>query len=428
MLKPVLSFDVRILLLTDNYPPETSPPALRCSMHAKRWVERGHHVNVVTSFPNFPDGKVFGNYRQSPFKREVLDTVDVLRVATLIFPNRGFLLRIADFLSFMVAGSIGSLFVGRPDVVIATSPQFFTAVAGWFVSRLYRRPFVFEVRDLWPDSIVAVGAMKEGAAISFLRRLEGFLYRQADLIITVTSSSRDVLIARGIDRNKIVVVTNGIDTGKLTPGPAPAELRRHLRLENKIVVSYIGTVGMAHGLQLILDAAYECRTRVPEVQFVIVGSGAELSDLQRQARRRDLANVTFIGRVSHPDIVDYWRLSDITLVLLKDTPLFRTVIPSKVFEAMATGTPIITNVRGELQNILDPVGAAEMIEPDSLVALVDAIEILAKDPARRQLLSAAAIESAKRYDRKALADKLLEELKAFPQREPAKSADGWMSS
>ena len=182
-------------------------------MHAKRWVERGHQVNIVTSFPNYPDGKVYGGYRQSLFKREVLDSIDVLRVPTLIFPNRGIFLRILDFLSFMFTSSIASFFVGRPDVVLATSPNFFTAVSGWFVSRVYRRPFVFEIRDLWPDSIVATGAMKEGRAIRFIRVIEQFLYRQADLIVTVTSSTRDLLIARGIDGDKIVVVSNGIDVG-----------------------------------------------------------------------------------------------------------------------------------------------------------------------------------------------------------------------
>jgi colanic acid biosynthesis glycosyl transferase WcaI len=407
-------------LLTDNYPPETNPPALRSSMHAKRWIERGHHVNVVTSFPNFPDGKVFGNYRQSLYKRETLDTVDVLRVPTLIFPNRGSIRRIMDFLSFMVTGSIASLFVGRPDVVIATSPQFFTAVAGWFVSCVYRRPFVFEMRDLWPDSIVAVGAMKEGPTIRFVRRLEQFLYEQADLIVTVTASSRDVLIARGIEAKKIIVVTNGIDPDKLSPGPAPASLRRQLRLGDKVVVSYIGTVGMAHGLQLILDAADKCLTRLPEVQFMIVGSGAELGDLQRQASRRGLGNVTFVGRVAHADIVDYWRISDITLVLLKDTPLFRTVIPSKIFEAMATGTPIITNVHGELQAVLEPLGAAEIIKPDSLSDLVDAIETLVKDPARRKALAEGAARGAQAYDRNALADKMLDALDVFSPSAPVR--------
>jgi colanic acid biosynthesis glycosyl transferase WcaI len=392
-------------------------------MHAKRWVERGHHVNVVTSFPNFPDGKVFGGYRQSLFKRETLDTVDILRVPTLIFPNRAIFLRILDFLSFMFTSCIASFFVGRPDVVLATSPQFFTAVSGWFVSRVYRRPFVFEIRDLWPDSIVAMGVMKEGRAIKLIRRIEQFLYLQADLIVTVTFTSRDLLMARGIDGNKIVVVTNGIDPFQLTPGSAPPELRHRLGLEDKIVVSYVGTVGMAHGLQLILDAAQDCRIRVPNVHFLIVGSGAELQDLQQQATERGLANVTFVGRVAHDEIVGYWRLSDMTLVLLKDIPLFRTVIPSKIFEAMATGTPIITNVRGELQTLLEPLGTALLIEPSNLDALVDAIETLVENPARRQALSAAAIRAAQQYDRVVLADRLLEALQALSARKESESAD-----
>jgi colanic acid biosynthesis glycosyl transferase WcaI len=386
-------------------------------MHAKRWVQRGHHVNIVTSFPNFPDGKVFGGYRQSLFKREILDSVDVLRVPTLIFPNRAIFLRIVDFLSFMFTSCIASFFVGRPDVVLATSPQFFTAVSGWFVSRVYRRPFVFEIRDLWPDSIVAVGVMKEGRAIRFIRVIEQFLYRHADLIVTVTSSSRDLLMARGIEGDKIVVITNGIDTGQLTPGPAPVELRQELGLENKIVVSYVGTVGMAHGLQLILDAAQDCRNRLPQVHFIIVGSGAELRDLQQQASERGLGNVTFIGRVAHDEIVNYWRLSDMTLVLLKDIPLFRTVIPSKIFEAMATGTPIITNVRGELQTLLEPLGIAAMIEPSNLNALVDAIETLATSPDRREALATAAAKAAKHYDRVVLADKLLDALLVLSNRQ-----------
>jgi colanic acid biosynthesis glycosyl transferase WcaI len=240
--------------------------------------------------------------------------------------------------------------------------------------------------------------------------------------VMVTHASRDILIGRGIDPKKIIVVTNGIDTATLTPGTAPAELRQRLGLEGKIVVSYIGTVGMAHGLQLILDAAEQFSTRMPVVQFVIVGAGAELGELQQQAQTRNLANVTFVGQVPHAEVVNYWRLSDITLVLLRDTPLFRTVIPSKIFEAMATGTPIITNVRGELQTILEPLGASEMIAPDSLTALVDTIDNLVRNPARRQALSSAAIETAKQYDRIELADRMLDALQALQQGEPGRSA------
>lgn len=375
---------------------------------------------MLTNFPNYPDGKVFGGYRQSLYKREMYDTVDVLRVPTLVFPNRGSLLRILDYLSFVATASFASFFVPRPDVVVTTSPHIFAAVAGWFASRVHRRPFVFEVRDLWPDSIVAVGAMKEGRVLNLVRYLERFLYRQSDLIVTVTHTTRDVLIERGIDADKIAVVTNGADMTMLSPGSAPS-LRERLGLKDKIVVSYIGTVGMAHGLQLILDAADQCLTRAPEVQFVIVGSGAEREELQRQAESRGLRNVSFIGRVSHAETVDYWRLSDITLVLLKNTPLFRTVLPSKIFEALATGTPIITNVHGELERLLEPLGAAVIIEPDSVDALVGAIGELARDPGRRQSLAAGAAEGSKLYDRAALADSMLDALQRLCRGEPTKS-------
>ncbi|MEJ6901618.1 glycosyltransferase family 4 protein [Bradyrhizobium japonicum] len=419
--KPGSSSDLRILFVTDHYPPEASAPAVRCSTHAKRWIARGHQVTMLTNFPNYPDGKVFGGYRQSLYKRETYETVDVLRVPTLVFPNRGAFLRILDYLSFVVTASLASPFVARPDVVIATSPHIFAAVAGWIVSRVHRRPFVFEVRDLWPDSIIAVGAMKEGRLMNLVRRVERFLYRHSDLIVTVTHTTRDVLASRGIDAGKIVVITNGADTTKLAPGCAPSSLREKLGVENKVVVSYIGTVGMAHGLQLILDAADECLTRVPEAQFIIVGSGAEREELQQQAERRGLRNVLFVGRVSHDETIDYWHLSDFTLVLLKNTPLFKTVLPSKVFEALATGTPIITNVRGELEQLLEPLGAAEMIEPDSVEALVSAIGELARDPARRRLLAANAATGGKRYERTALADSMLEALQRLCPGKPEES-------
>jgi colanic acid biosynthesis glycosyl transferase WcaI len=406
---------LRILLLTDNYPPETNASALRCSAHATRWAKRGNDVNVVTSFPNFPNGRVFAGYRQSLFRREVVDGVDVLRVPTLVFANRGVVLRVLDFLSFMITASIGSFFVQRPDVVIATSPQFFAGVAGWLASRIHRCPFLFEVRDLWPDSILAVEAMKEGLGVRMMRRAEKFLYRQAALVVVVTHSTRDVLIDRGVDPDKIIVITNGIDTNALTPGVPSLELRQRLKMEGKIVVSYIGTVGMAHGLQLILDAASECRSRLPNLQFMIVGTGSELGGLRRQAERRGLVNVTFVGQVPHAEIVNYWRLSDITLILLRDAALFRTVLPSKVFEAMATGTPIITNVHGELASIVESAGAAIVVEPNSSAALGDSIEQLVKHPARCEALSGAGAEAAKRYDRAELADRMLAALQTLKQ-------------
>lgn len=410
---------MRILLLTDYYPPEINAGALRCSAHARRWAELGHEVTVVTSFPNFPDGAVYPGYRQSLYHWVESDGVDVLHVPTLIFPNAGTVKRIVDFVSYMVSASIASMFVRRPDVVVATSPQFFAVVAGWLAAAVRRRPFVFELRDLWPDSVVAVGALKDGPVLNLIRRLEHFLYRRADLIVTVTNAFRDHLIKHGISPDKITVVRNGADLSVCTPGDAPA-LRRKLGLEGKTIASYIGTVGMAHGLDILLDVASILGERAPQVVFLIVGSGAEREELRRTAEGRGLNNLVFVDRVSHAEIVDYWRVSDMTLVLLKDDPLFRTVIPSKVFEAMATGTPIVTNVTGELDSLLAPLGAAVHVQPGNAPALADAIEQLSADNDRRQALSRAGVTASRSFHRANQADLMLEALKKLTDRRTRK--------
>ncbi|MCV3243669.1 glycosyltransferase family 4 protein [Mesorhizobium sp. ZC-5] len=410
---------MRILLMTDNYPPETNASALRCSAHARRWIERGENVTVITSFPNFPDGLLFKGYRQSLFKRATIDTVDVLRVPTLIFPNAGTVTRIIDFLSYMMSATISAMFVRRPDVVIATSPQFFAAVAGWLAAAVWRRPFVFELRDLWPDSVVAVGALKDGPVLNVIRRLEHFLYRRADLIVTVTNAFKDHLIKHGISPDKIAVVRNGADLSVFSPGNASA-LRRALGLEGKTIVSYIGTIGMAHGLDILLDVATALGERAPQVVLLIVGSGAEREELRRTVEDRGLKNLVFVDRVSHAEIVDYWRVSDMTLVLLKDDPLFRTVIPSKVFEAMATGTPIVTNVTGELDSLLAPLGAAVHVQPGNAPALADAIEQLSADNDRRRALSRAGVVASGSFHRANQADLMLEALKKLTDRRTRK--------
>lgn len=410
---------MRILLMTDNYPPETNASALRCNAHARRWMERGEDVTVITSFPNFPDGVLFKGFRQSLYKRATIDTVDVLRVPTLIFPNAGTVTRIIDFLSYMVSASIAAMFVRRPDVVVATSPQFFAVVAGWFAAAIRRRPFVFELRDLWPDSIVAVGALKDGLVLGLTRRLEHFLYRRADLIVTVTNAFKDHLIKHGISPDKIAVVRNGADLSVFSPGDASA-LRRTLGLEGKTVVSYIGTIGMAHGLDILLDVATALGERAPQVVFLIVGSGAEREELRRTAEDRGLKNLVFVDRVSHAEIVDYWRVSDMTLALLRDDPLFRTVIPSKIFEAMATGTPIVTNVTGELDSLLTPLGAAVHVKPGSAPALAEAIEQLSADKTRREALSRAGVAASRNFHRANQADLMLEALKKLTDQKMCK--------
>jgi colanic acid biosynthesis glycosyl transferase WcaI len=368
---------MHILFLTDNFPPETNAPASRTYEHAKRWVAAGHRVTVVTGAPNFPSGKVHAGYRNAFWKREVLDGIDVVRVWTYITANVGFLRRTLDYISFMVAAILASPFLPRPDVIVATSPQFFTPCAAWVVSTLRRRPFVFELRDLWPDSIIAVGAMQETWVIAWLRKLEYFLYRRAARIVCVSPAFKRILVRNGIDPEKIAIVPNGVDLNTYQPAAKPVSLARRLNVEGKFVAAYVGTVGMAHGIGTLLDAAKSLLHR-QDIVFIVVGTGAEEAELADKSRREGLTNVIFVGAVSKSEVREYWKLCDVALVLLRDAPLFRHVIPSKIFEAMGMARPILLGVRGESERILLESGAGITIPPEAAPALAQALGEMAE--------------------------------------------------
>ena len=401
---------MHILFLTDNFPPETNAPASRTHEHTKRWAAAGHRVTVVTTAPNFPAGRIFEGYRNRLWQRETIDGVEVIRLWTYITANEGFLRRTLDYVSFMVAAILATPFLPCADVVVSTSPQFFTPCAAYVVSRLKRRPWVFELRDLWPDSIVAVGAMKETPLIRALRRLEYFLYRRATWIVSVTNSFREVLCRNGIDRAKIDVVPNGADLEAYAPGPRSKALAERLGVQGKFVAAYVGTIGMAHGLGALLDAAERLRAR-GDIAIILVGAGAQERALREQAAARGLSNVHFAGSVSKAEVREVWRLCDVALVLLRDSPLFRHVLPSKMFEAMATERPIILGVKGESEGVLRDARAGIAIAPEDAAALADAIVALADDPVRRAALGRAGRAFVtQQFDRDVLAGKMLDVL------------------
>jgi glycosyltransferase involved in cell wall biosynthesis len=367
-------------------------------------------VTVITGVPNFPSGRIHAGYRNRLWQQETMDGVRVIRVRTYVTANEGFLKRTLDYLSFMVTGGLAGLFVKRPDVIVATSPQFFCALGGGLLALARRRPWVFELRDLWPDSITAVGAMRESTAIRLLRRLEYWLYRRATRIVSVTQSFKEILVGNGIPAEKIALVPNGVDPEAFTPGPKPAELERRLGLEGRFVAAYVGTIGMAHGLGTILDAAERLKGR-EDIALVLVGTGAEHARLEAEARDRGLANVRFVGAVSKAEVKDYWRLCDVALVLLRDLPLFRHVIPSKIFEAWGSGRPVILGVRGESAGIVEAAGGGVVIPPEDVEALAQAIGRLADDRAEAESLGRAGRDCVERgYDRAELAGRMLEVL------------------
>ena len=404
--------DMHILFLSDNFPPEVNAPASRTFEHCREWVQRGHQITVITCAPNFPKGAVFDGYRNKAWQSETMAGIRVIRVWSYITANEGFARRVLDYLSYMVTAILAAPFVRRVDLVVGTSPQFFTACAAYMVSRLKRVPFVFELRDLWPESIRAVGAMRDSTWLDRLERLELFLYRKAAAVVTVTHSFRDNLIGRGITPEKIHVVTNGVDSARFQPRQKDSELVHSLGLQGKFVAGYIGTQGMAHALETLLRAAARLRDRSDgdDYRLILLGDGANKSALVQQAKTMGLDNVLFIDTVPKDQVVRYWSLLDVSIIHLKKTGLFKSVIPSKLFESMGMGIPVLHGVSGESADIVQQEDVGLVFEPEDDEALCNGLVRLYEDTVRYAQFREHGLVAACRYDRSALAAKMLEVL------------------
>lgn len=400
---------MHILFLTDNFPPEVNAPASRTHEHGRQWVAAGAQVTVITCAPNFPKGRVFGGYRNKLWQEEAMDGIRVIRVWSYITANEGFAKRVLDYMSFMLCAFIASLWVRRVDVVVGTSPQFFTAVSAWAVGAVKRVPFVFELRDLWPESIKAVGAMKESVVIRMLERVEMFLYRRAARIVTVTNSFRQTLIRRGIDDNKIEVITNGVDLSRFSPREKDAALERELGFEGCFVAGYIGTHGMAHALETLVRAMQQLQSHPQgrHIRLLLLGDGARKAHLQAEVASLGLTNVVFVDTVRKDMVARYWSLLDVSIIHLRQTPLFETVIPSKLFECMGMGIPVLHGVSGESAGIVQREACGVTFEPENADQLVQSLLDLQSNPGHLNQLGQAGVLAATSYDRSALARKML---------------------
>jgi glycosyltransferase involved in cell wall biosynthesis len=401
---------VHVLFLTDNFPPEVNAPASRTFEHCREWVKAGHRVTVITCAPNFPKGKVFDGYRNRLWQRETMEGIEVIRVWSYITANEGFVRRVLDYQSYMVSAIIASLFVRRVDVIVGTSPQFFTACAAYVASRLKFRPYIFELRDLWPETIKAVGAMKNGRAIEWLEKLELFLYRKAARVVSVTQSFKKNLIARGIDGSKIEIITNGVDISQFKPRPKDAELTKQLGLEGKFVAGYIGTHGLCHGLETLVTAAE--RLRGTGIVFLFLGDGARKQFLREMAAEKKLDNVVFIDSVPKAEVPRYWSILDVSVIHLQKAELFTTVIPSKLFESMGMALPVLHGVEGESADIVRDEHAGIPFEPENVDELVAALRRLQENPAELEQFKASCLKGAQNYDRTNLALRMMKILES----------------
>jgi putative colanic acid biosynthesis glycosyltransferase WcaI len=369
---------VKILYISQYYPPEMGAPAARVSELARHWTEAGHEVTVLTGFPNHPTGVVHHDYRRR-FRRlvchETANGVRVVRTWLLPLPNRRAHERILNYSSFCTSSALSGIFLPRADVVIATSPQLLVGLAGRWIASLHRAPFIFEVRDLWPESMTAVGL---GSEHSFMNRTLGvvadFLYAKADRIVVVTPAFRQYLIAnRGVSPDKISVIENGVETASFSPALANEALKQRLGIQGRFVVGYIGTIGMAHGLETLLEAASALGSIAPEVVFLVVGEGAEKGRIQGLARSKALSNIVFLEQQPRNRIPEFINACNACLVLLRKTGLFQTVIPTKMLEFMSCGKPVLLGVDGQARTVLEQANAGLFVQPENASALAGAI-------------------------------------------------------
>ncbi|MRX27148.1 glycosyltransferase family 4 protein [Kangiella sp. HZ709] len=399
---------MHILFLTDNFPPEGNAPASRTYEHVREWVKEGHKVTVITCAPNFPDGKVFPQYKNKWLSKESIEGIEIWRVKTYITANEGFLKRTLDFVSFMISSFFFGLFSKKIDIVVGTSPQFFTVISAWALAKFKRVPFVFELRDIWPASITAVGAMKKSKVINILERIEMFLYRQADAIISVTHSFKSELIERGVDIDKIHVVLNGVDLAQYSPRKIKDPIfAKEFNLEGKFVAGYVGTHGLAHALDKLVDAASLLKDR-DDIRVLFAGGGADRPRIEQLVAESQLNNIVMIPRQPKDLMPKLWSLCDASIISLKDTPLFKTVIPSKIFESMGMGLPmIIAAPPGEATEIVQKANSGLVVAAENEIQIADAITTLANDNESYAIFESASYESAKQYDRKVLASKMI---------------------
>src|SRR5271154_6968131 len=415
---------MKILYVSQYFPPEMGAPAARAAELSRHWARSGHEVTVLTGFPNHPTGAVPPEYRRKfrhLIAHEQTGGVSVVRTWLLPFPNRKAHERILNYSSFCASAASTGLFLSRPDVVIAPSPQLLVGLSGWWLARSKRVPFVFEVRDLWPESLVAVGMGGSNSLLhKSLAKIAGFLYRHSDRVVVVTPAFQDYLVDHwAVPRKTISVIENGVETQLFAPQPA-TDRRRELGAQGRFVVAYIGTMGMAHGLETIIAAAAQLRDTHPEIVFLVLGEGAEKERIAALARERRLNNLRFVDQQPREKIPAYICASDVCLVLLKKADLFKTVIPTKMLEFMSCARPVILGVDGQARTILEQAHGGLAVEPENSEALVSAIRYLAANPELAHELGQSGREHIlRRFSRRETAGKyirVLEDLLKLPER------------
>jgi glycosyltransferase involved in cell wall biosynthesis len=401
---------MHILILTERFVPEVTAPSYRLMEHARIWRRLGHEVTVVTCAPNFPRGKLFDGYRNRLHQTEWIDGVRVVRVWSLILKNAGTLRRIIDYTSYMASTALQALRYPKFDVICASSPPLFVALAGYWVARARRRPWVFEMRDMWPEAVNAFGKLG-GRFVGALRLLEEFLYRKAHRIVSLSPAYKTALIERGFDADKQDVVPNGVNLDVFNRDNVKFDARERLGIaSDKLVFGHIGTMGMAHNLGALLDVA--ARTRDDDrIVYLLLGEGSEREMLERRARGENLHNVVFHDFVPRDEMPTWLAAQDVSIVHVRPHRLFERVIPTKLSENLAVGVPMIYACEGVSAEVVRRTGTGICVAPGDVDAIAAAVRRVADDAGlRRELGDRGPAAARAEFSREAMAMKMLQNL------------------
>jgi glycosyltransferase involved in cell wall biosynthesis len=382
---------LRVTFLTHYFPPEVGPAQTRLHELAKRLIAAGEAVTVVTGFPNYPAGEIFPGYRGKRFMEDSYDGIRVLRTWVFATRSRGFMGRLLNYFSFPIFSLLAVRRLGPTDIIYVQSPPLFTGLAALWFSRLKRAPFIFNVSDIWPQSAVELGMLRNRFAIRLAEMLEHRIYRRATRITVATPGILERLVARGVPRDKIFLLTNGVDTAAYNVTSPDRELAQRLGLDGHKVFMYAGLHGLAQGLDVILEAAK--LTHNPDVLYVLVGDGADKAALVAKAEAEKIANVRFLPIQPTSSLPALLNLAYATVIPLRRLDLFKAALPSKLFDSMAAGRPIVAPLWGEAAALVEAAACGLVVEPEDARAVQEAVEKLAADPALAHKLG----EQGRRY-------------------------------
>jgi len=404
---------MRILYLSQYFPPEAGATQSRAYEMAHTWVRMNHEVTMISEFPNHPSGIMPPKYKWKFFEKANLDGIEVIRVWVKASPVKNFRNRMLFYLSYMVNAIIAGLFLsrGRYDLLYSTSPPLFVGGVALVLSYLKHIPMVFEVRDLWPESAIALGEITNTRLISLASKLEDMCYRKAVRIIVVTQGVNNKLIQRGIPEGKLSIIPNGANTDLFVFNPTYREyIRKELGLTGKFIAIYAGIHGLAQNLETVLLSARELMNN-PKIHFLMIGDGPKKSELISIASFYNLTNLTFLTEKPRELIPMYLSTADIALVPLRKAEVFDTVVPSKIFDAWACRRPVLLSIGGEARELVETINGGIYIHPEDPTKMTEAMIKLLNSQGELDVMGKNGYEfTVQNHSRKALAEKLISQL------------------